>query len=596
MLKDATGTVTVTVNGQDYSTTDIKNGVAEVTVPGLGADEYVATVSYSGNDKYNDNSTTVEFSVSKYVLVPTVSSTEIGDDNKATITVGNLSDATGYVIINVGSDDYPALIDGGEAVVEVSGLVNETNEIVITYDGDYKYESFVNKAQVTRDGKVKLAPSIIVLADSGVAGKAIKVVVILPADATGKVTITVNGTDYETTEIAQGIAAFSDVIIPVSGEFRVNASYSGNDKYLTAANSTTTNIDQVNSTISVENITIKVGENALITVNLPKDATGNVIFSVNNQQHYINNTIVDGVATYSIPGLAYGNHTVDITYEGNGKYIGNTTSCNVEVVKNDVAFNPTTKPIFVGDDAIITVVLPKDATGQVTVTIGTNSSVVEVTGGITNVSVSGLANGTYNAVVEYSGDDKYNSNTSKVDIKVFKISDYDIIIDTEGSIVAGENTTVTITLPKDVNGEITVRINGNEQKVPVNDGKATVVADNVVKGINNITVTYAGDDKYNKGTNSTTFNADAVDAEISIDKNVIPVGDDLVINLPKDAKGTVKVSSGSISYNFDVKDGKAIIPTKSLPAGVYPVNIAYSGDTKYAEKSIKDTVYLQNDW
>ena len=104
----------------------------------------------------------------------------------------------------------------------------------------------------------------------------------------------------------------------------------------------------------------------------------------------------------------------------------------------------------------------------------------------------------------------------------------------------------------------------------------------------------AGNDKYNKGTNSSTFNADAVDAEISIDKNVIPVGDDLVINLPKDASGTVTVSSGSLSINRPVKDGKVIIPTGILPAGVYPVNIAYSGDNKYAEKSIKDTVYLQN--
>ena len=55
--EDATGTVTVNVNGQDYSTTDIKNGVAEVTVPNLDADEYVAAVSYSGNDKYNGNTT-----------------------------------------------------------------------------------------------------------------------------------------------------------------------------------------------------------------------------------------------------------------------------------------------------------------------------------------------------------------------------------------------------------------------------------------------------------------------------------------------------------------------------------------------------------
>ena len=337
-----------------------------------------------------------------------------------------------------------------------------------------------------------------------------------------------------------------------------------------------------------------MSEDALITVILPKDATGYVVFSVNNEQ-YINNTIVDGVATYSVPNLAYGNHTVNITYSGDEKYKVNTTSCNVEVVKNDVEFNPTTKPIFVGDDAIISVVLPKDATGTVTVTIGTNSSVVEVIGGITNVSVSGLANGTYDAVVTYSGDNKYNANTSKVDIKVFKISDYDIIIDTEDSIVAGENTTVTITLPNDVNGQITVLINKKQYNVPVKDGKATVVADNVVKGENTIEVSYAGNDKYNKGTNSSTFNADAVDADISIKEDVIPARENLIINLPKDATGTVTVKIGGKTITAPVKNGQAVISTKDIPAGNYPAEIIYSGDTKYAEKSIKDTVYLQNE-
>ena len=51
VLKDATGNVTVTINGTDYPGT-IKNGTVTITGPVLPAGDTNATVKYSGDSNY----------------------------------------------------------------------------------------------------------------------------------------------------------------------------------------------------------------------------------------------------------------------------------------------------------------------------------------------------------------------------------------------------------------------------------------------------------------------------------------------------------------------------------------------------------------
>ncbi|ALT67920.1 adhesin-like protein [Methanobrevibacter millerae] len=585
VLKDEDGNV--------IATNDSVGGEATFKFEATVGGEHTYTVEYAGSSIHLANSTTVVVTVNKKQLDPIsaeASQNPINSNESQIITVTFPEEVNGTVTVTVGNDSYIVNVDNANSVdVTLNPLDAGDYTANVLFESD-NYDDVTTTVGFTVEA---IDPEISITApDSVSAGENATIVVNLPEDATGNVTLNVNGTEYNAT-VENGKAVFS-VPVGEAGLYYVNATYLGDGKY--NAVKSQSGFEAVSSYVDVvaENVTIKVGEDALVTVTLPKDATGDVIFVVNGQ-NYINNTIVDGVATYSIPNLAYGNYTVDITYSGDKKYALNTTSCDIEVVKNDVAFDPTTSPIFVGDDAVISVVLPDDATGTVTVTIGDDNYIGRVTGGITNVTVPGLANRTYNAVVVYSGDGKYNANTSSVDIAVSKISDYNMVIENEDSIVAGESTELTITLPEDVNGEITVRVNGKEQKVNVKDGKATVVVDNVVKGENTVEVSYPGDDKYNPLTNSSKFNADAVPADISLAKDVIPAGENLVIELPDDATGTVTVSSGGQSMTVPVKDGKAVIPTKNLPAGKYPVEITYNGDDKYAAVSIEDTVYLQSD-
>ena len=64
---DATGKLTVTVNGKEY-TSDLVNGKATVNVNDLPAGDYAATVAYSGDAKYDPITKTTSISIPKAVL------------------------------------------------------------------------------------------------------------------------------------------------------------------------------------------------------------------------------------------------------------------------------------------------------------------------------------------------------------------------------------------------------------------------------------------------------------------------------------------------------------------------------------------------
>ena len=63
--------------------------------------------------------------------------------------------------------------------------------------------------------------------------------------------------------------------------------------------------------------------------------------------------------------------------------------------------------IYVGDDAVITVTLPSDATGVVSISVGGKNYAIILKDGVGTLPVPNLAYGTYNVTVNYNGDNKY---------------------------------------------------------------------------------------------------------------------------------------------------------------------------------------------
>ena len=75
------------------------------------------------------------------------------------------------------------------------------------------------------------------------------------------------------------------------------------------------------------------------------------------------------------------------------------------------------------------------------------------------------------------------------------VSAYDIFRD--------ENITITMTVPDDATGNISVKIGNKSYNIPIKEGKANLTLSNLTPGMYSINATYAGDDYYSGSSNGT---------------------------------------------------------------------------------------------
>jgi hypothetical protein len=234
----------------------------------------------------------------------------------------------------------------------------------------------------------------------------------------------------------------------------VKVIYNGDGKYAKAENTTSFTASKVNSTVIISVDTVQVGDNATIIVIVPDDARGQITIHVGSFSG--TGDIVDGKVVFNVSSLAKGFNTVSATFiPSDSKYNGNSNSTTFEVVARETSMVVDVESGSYGDKVNITVTLPNDATGYVTITIGDNSYVANIGGdGVARLSISNLEPGTFDVVVSYDGDDNYNkvSNSSSFTIER-KTANIDV---SAGDINKGETAVVTVTVPVDATGIITI--------------------------------------------------------------------------------------------------------------------------------------------
>ena len=176
-----------------------------------------------------------------------------------------------------------------------------------------------------------------------------------------------------------------------------------------------------------------------------------------------------------------------------------------------------------------------------------------------------------------------------IEIEIQK-ADPDMSIESYPSF-AGENTTITIALPSDAGGNVTVTdADGNNYTRQVKDGVVDIEVPNLNVGLNKLNITYSGDDeKYLPKTAEYEVQVDKMPTSLLVENIEMYQGDGTkyVVNLT-DMNGNPVVGMG-IKVNITGKtytiitdeNGTAVLPI-NLKAGIHPAVAFFNGKGNYA--------------
>ena len=588
LLSDATGSVTVTVNGKDYTET-VVNGVANVKVADLKAGTYDVAVKYSGDNNYNAAVATSSFTVSKVDSTMDVTVNDIVFGGDLIVDAVLPDDATGEVVITVNGVDYHVSIENGKATGTISGLAAGDYTVTVKYAGDDKYTG----VEVAENVNVAKAQPVlgVVIADVDYGnGFVIEATLtgVNNAPLSGNVIVTVNGKEY-TVKVTDGKGIFTGDKL-AAGTYGFAAAWAGDDNYNAVAENGDFKVNKVDSTIDVAVDTIEFGEDAVISVKLASDATGEVVITVNGEDYTA--AIENGVVSVTVSGLKADDYTVEVKYAGDNNYNEATGSAEFSVLKITPDMDVFVDGTVFGGDLTVDISLPAGATGDVIITVKgedyilANYTEAVVDGKVTK-TIGGLDAGYYTIAVKYAGDDNYNAVDVTKGVNVAKAQPVlgVVIADVDYGNGFVIEATLTGVNSAPLAGNVIVTVAGKEYTVKVTDGKGIATGDRLAAGTYAFAAAWAGDDNYNIVVENGDFKVNKVDSSVAVNVNNIKVGEELTItvNVPSDATGDVTVSVDGKEYKVAIENGKAVKTISGLKADDYTVTVKYAGDNNYNE-------------
>ena len=578
--ENATGKVNITVtgvrsNGDDFIYKVQEDINATHIVSGLEAGEYNITVLYLGDDAYWSSLATTNLTVIKANLtINLTGESEITPKDTQIINVAINDDIDGNLTVYINGELSDVIVNDGKITLSNLDMGEYLIEVKLTDDHNYNdaVGNFTFKV-VSCEYNITVDISDIILDED------LSFNVTLPKDANGTITYIIG--NESTTIDVDGTIVGDNIVVPVTvsdlgvGDYNITVIYNGN-KYYEASNVT------ANFTVFRKYSPIEVTNNdENVTINLPENATGEVIVEVNGEA-LGNFTVENGTVIVPIDNFKPGNYSLNITYEGDEIYNTNSTVYDFTIERFDpmATINVT--------DNVVTLNLPSDATGTVNVTVnGTDYAVVDVINGTASIVIDKEL-GNYTVSMNYSGDNVYLDCVNSTDIELIKINPDINITVTDINVTDTDALVVSIVLPGDATGNVTVTIGNITETIDINSSTVrgmngilvmSILNDNMSAGTYPVTVTYNGDDKYYPSTDEGILNI----YKLNLTTDITCVDNILNVTLPKDAEGNMTLVVDNETFISPIVDGVASFDLNDMPLGFYNGTLSYPGSDIYNE-------------
>jgi cell division protein ZapA (FtsZ GTPase activity inhibitor) len=397
------GTIIIRINGTDY-VGEVSNGTASVNLTNITPGIYDATIIYvDGNGTKSEINTTI--AVPKWDASVNATAKDIIEGFDEVISIKVTPDkVTGIALVDINNIGYYVNLTDGAATLTIKDLKEGKYTAKVTYMGDDCY----NNATTTVSFTVSKAIEVNVGNDSVVE-------VVVPNNATnGTVTIIIDGQNY-TANVTDGKAVINltNVTPGVHDATVIYVDGNGTESEF----NTTIAVPKWTSEISATVDNSTAGK-ATVSVDVPDDATGYVIVSVDGRDYAIN--LTDGQKSVDIPILTSGEYEAVVTYIGDDKYLPSSVNgtFHAEGINQTSDVTVEVKDTPAGEDVEVKVTVPEGSTGNVTVTIGNVTQTSPVSGGDNIINVPGVDEGTYNVTVKYTDD---QTNTTKTIVKTITV-------------------------------------------------------------------------------------------------------------------------------------------------------------------------------
>ena len=578
LTEGATGMVIVNVDGTEYSLNLSQSNSLSVVLSKAG--RYDVSASYLGDDRYMGSKSKV--------------STLIVEDKKQTTI-----------------DVYtPNAFAGEDAVIEV--ISNSNSNLEVYFDGEKQTlanDKFTVKNINAGVHEIKVvspetsgfqynSTSVPFAVDKRVA----EITINLPKTITVGNDIQIEFKSYDGANIAAYIDGVKQTLTNAKTTFKATAGVhtivagvAETDKYLEANANKTFAVSKLDSQIAVSGKDITEGQTTTITIDTTLDE-GMVIVNVGDISASVDLAKAKSV---DVKLDAAGTYELSASYLGSDRYKSSEaakSSINVSA-KQPSKVDVSIPEIKAGETKPITVSIP-GATGDVHVILDGIDNVVPLDkNGKATFTPDKMTAGQHSVAVVYGGDD---NNAAGVSSKSFDVEKQQ----TKASITApsnvkeGESATVKVSIP-DAAGEVSVIVDGKENRVQLANGEAQYQLNNVSGGEHSVVVIYPGDETHDATYAASSFNVAKKPVIIpkSSEFSDITIDDDMMISfILKDEDGNaiwnavIKYNDGSEKTTKTDYHGKFTIQAKNnvLITIRYDGNETISGTATALKLNIPD--------
>ena len=452
--------------------------------------------------------------------------------------------------------------------------------------GDYDVEIIlnsnsyygVNKTQF-QVSKISTYPFEVLIPSESKVGENVTITINLPEDVEGKVIINLGTYSKELSANQTMTIDFNNLNATT---YNVNVSYVGSDKYISKEKIDSVTVDKGDSNVKVEDIAFNYGE----VISIPfivNNANGVNVRVLNKNGEEVTNTTSNGVE-FTLDILPSGEYTLEVTTIVDEKNYYDFTADNIVLTINKADSSLTLNDSYeftYSLDAVINVVT-QNSTGNVIVSlIGEEEYAVSVSDN--EIYLPALNVGKYTLTVTTNPDENHNNVTKTAIITINKaVPSMNVVVKPVENITTKDNVTLTISLPSDATGEVTVKINGKKAD-SISANETITINLNNQAGDYVVDITYSGDKNYESDMATTEYTVSKAETSITANPIIFEEGNTstIEINIPDVDSGFILVDVEGKKFYGDINSGKATVLIDGLVAGNYTANIIFVGDEKF---------------